>query len=69
MFPLSSEGKRLLEQCRVKKKTLLSHEGRLQKFKNKASETLEKHKAAVDDAELNNDLTNFHAKWENIVKR
>lgn len=67
--PISSEGKRLLEQCRVKKKTLLSHEGRLNKFKTKASDTFEQHKNAEEDAELKADLEGLFSKWDCIVKR
>lgn len=67
--PISSEGKRLLEQCRVKKKTMVSHEGRLQKFKEKAEETYRKHTKAAEDTELKSDLDAFFAKWDLTAKR
>jgi hypothetical protein len=67
--PISTEGKRLLEQCRVKKKTLASHEGRVLKLKSKVGDLVEKYKKASDDQELKKDVDNFFSTWDNVLKR
>lgn len=69
MSPISNEGRKLLEQCRVKNKTILSHEGRATKLKAKAKETLELHPKANADEELKQEIQMFETKWDQVVKR
>jgi len=67
--PISNEGKKLLEQCRVKKKTLLSHENRKVKIRSKVDELVAKYKQASEDKELKSEVDKFFDNWETTVKR
>ncbi|CAL8109930.1 unnamed protein product [Orchesella dallaii] len=67
--PISNEGRKLLEQCRVKNKTIKSHESRADKLKEKADEIMKIHTKAQEDEELKQEIRLFKTQWEEIVKR
>jgi len=66
--PISNQPRKLLEQIRVKKKTMTSHEGRLGKLKSKATEVLEMDNGK-EDAELKAEFTQFSSRWDQTVER
>lgn len=67
--PISNEGRKLLDQCRVKNKMILSHESRANKLKEKAQETLRSHVKANEDEDLKQEIEMFQTKWDEVVKR
>ena len=69
LSPISNEGRKLLDQCRVKKKTLRSHEPRVQKLKIKAEELFTSYDQANEDSELKCDVEKFSKMWDTIVDR
>lgn len=53
----------------MKNKTILSHEGRANKLKEKSQEIMESHTKAKEDDELKSEINTFQTKWDQIVKR
>src|SRR5688500_11765338 len=68
LSPISNQPRKLLEQCRVKKKTIHSHEARVNKIKSKKEE-VKNSALGKDDADLNTEAEQFCSKWDKIVLR